>query len=433
MTLNIAVIGSGISGLSAAWLLSRRHRVTLYESAPRLGGHTNTVAVTLAERTTHVDTGFIVYNEATYPNLAALFAHLRVPTAESEMSFGVSLRGGRLEYEGTNLRSLFVQGRNLLRPRFWSMILDILRFYRSAPAKAAGLPPSVSLGDFLEQERYGIAFQEDHLLPMAAAIWSAPIDRLRAYPAAHFVRFCDNHGLLRVADRPIWRTVQGGARTYIDRMLPAIAETRIGCAVTGVKREIGAALVTDATGETRPFDHVVLACHGDQALRLLRDPTSAEETLLGAFRTSVNKAILHTDARFMPKRKGAWASWNYLGGHEPGEHPQVTYWMNRLQPLGDFPDLFVTLNPAWEPEAGSVLREEEYRHPLFDAEAMRAQSALWSLQGQRHTWFCGAWFGSGFHEDGLQAGLAVAEALGGVRRPWAVANESGRIALRLAA
>lgn len=430
--MDIAVVGSGISGLAAAWLLSERHRVTLYEAASRFGGHTNTVDVTIGGRTTQVDTGFIVYNEATYPNLTALFAHLEVPTQASDMSFAVSLDGGRMEYEGTDLRGLFAQKRNLLRPRFWSMLRDLLRFYRSAPGRVAALPASVSLGDFLDREGYSRAFQDDHLLPMAAAIWSASAAQLRDYPAAHFVRFCDNHGLLNVANRPIWRTVTNGARSYIARMLPAIAEARLNCAVTGISREDGAVLVSEAGGETRRFDHVVLACHGDQALGLLRDSTDEESALLGAFRPSENRAVLHTDAAMMPKRRRAWASWNYLGGRDHLRQLHVTYWMNRLQGLSG-PDVFLTLNPAHEPAPGTVLHEQVYEHPIFDTEAMRAQAGLWSLQGVRRTWFCGAWFGAGFHEDGLQAGLAVAEQLGHVRRPWAVAHESGRIPLMVAA
>jgi hypothetical protein len=334
-----------------------------------------------------------------------------------------------LEYEGTNLRSLFAQKRNLIRPRFWSMLRDLLRFYREAPAKAERLAPNVSLGAFLDAEKYGAPFQEDHLLPMAAAIWSASAARLRDYPAAHFIRFCDNHGLLKVTDRPIWRTVDGGARRYLDAMLPAIADARTNTRVASVQRDAGSVLVSDSRGATQRFDHVVLACHGDQALALLREPTTAETTLLSTFQPSANRAVVHTDPSFMPRRRSAWASWNYLGGRDHLDRLSITYWMNRLQGLPGLGDVFVTLNPPHEPAPGSVLREEAYEHPLFNAAAMQAQQNLWSLQGQNRTWFCGAWFGAGFHEDGLQAGLAVAEQLGGVRRPWAVANESGRIAL----
>ena len=421
--LDIAVVGSGISGLSAAWLLSRAHRVTLYESASRPGGHSNTVeAVGVA-----VDTGFIVYNEATYPNLTALFAHLEVPTKASEMSFAVSLDGGDLEYAGTNPGGLFAQRRNLLRPRFWSMLRDLRRFYRDAPVHARAMAARTTLGEFLDAQGYGTAFQMDHLLPMAAAIWSASAETLRDYPALHFIRFCENHGLLKFTGRPVWRTVDGGSREYVKKMMATIGETRLGCAAMSVRRGRETSVVRDASGHERAFDHVVLACHADQALALLENPTDLESTLLGAFGYTRNLAVLHGDHRLMPKRRAVWASWNYLGSREHPDELHVTYWMNRLQGLTGAPSLFLTLNPSVEPAFGSVLRTEIYDHPRFDADAMRAQSALWSLQGRQRTWFCGAYFGAGFHEDGLQSGLAVAEQLGGVRRPWSVPDESGRI------
>jgi len=421
--MEIAVIGSGIAGLSAAWLLSQRHRVTLYESASRPGGHSNTVEIGGVP----VDTGFIVYNEATYPNLTALFAHLGVRTKASEMSFAVSLDGGRLEYAGTDLGGLFAQRRNLIRPRFWSMLRDLRRFYREAPGHARAMSPHTTLGTFLDAHGYGEAFQKDHLLPMAAAIWSASADSLRDYPALHFIRFCDNHGLLKFTDRPVWRTVDGGSREYVRKMLAEIGETRLGRAARSVWRRVDSAVVQDATGDEQAFDHVVMACHADQALDLLDDATDAEGTLLGAFGYTRNRAVLHSDASLMPKRRSVWASWNYLGGRDHTDELHVTYWMNRLQGLSDAPPLFLTLNPAVEPAPETVLHEEIYDHPRFDTDAMRAQERLWSLQGRRRTWFCGAYFGAGFHEDGLQSGLAVAEQLGGVRRPWTVANESGRI------
>lgn len=421
--MEIAVVGSGISGLSAAWLLSKRHRVTLYESESRLGGHSNTVQAGGVP----VDTGFIVYNELTYPNLTALFDHLNVPTKASEMSFAVSLDDGGLEYAGTDLFGLFGQRRNILRPRFWSMLRDLRRFYMEAPARVSALPPGTSLGAFLDSQHYGQAFQKDHLLPMAAAIWSASAETLRDYPAAHFIRFCDNHGLLKFTDRPVWRTVDGGSREYVQRLLTGIGETRLGCGAVSIRRSAGYAAVRDAKGGEQRFDHVVMACHADQALALLETPTDQERTLLGAFGYTRNRAVLHSDARLMPQRRKVWASWNYLGGANHLNSLHVTYWMNRLQGLTSTSPLFVTLNPAMEPEVDTVLHQEVYEHPRFDAAAMRAQAGLWSLQGVERTWFCGAYFGSGFHEDGLQSGLAVAEQLGGVRRPWTVANESGRI------
>jgi predicted NAD/FAD-binding protein len=291
--MRIAVVGSGIAGLSAAWLLSQRHEVTLYESATRPGGHSNTVEV----GGNPVDTGFIVYNEATYPNLTALFAHLGVRTKDSEMSFAVSLDDGTLEYAGTNLRGLFAQRRNLVRPRFWSMLRDLRRFYREAPANIRSISPHTTLGTFLDAHGYSEAFQKDHLLPMAAAIWSGSAASLRDYPALHFIRFCDNHGLLQFTDRPVWRTVDGGSRVYVKKLLAAIEDVHLGQAVRSIRRGIDTVVVHDATGNRQVFDHVVLACHADQALALLGDPTERENLVLGAFNYTRNRAVLHSDTR----------------------------------------------------------------------------------------------------------------------------------------
>ncbi len=436
LPLDIAVIGSGIAGMSAAWLLSGSHRVTLYEQADRLGGHTNTVDVPGPVGPVAVDTGFIVYNEQTYPNLTALLRHLDVPTNASEMSFAVSLRDGALEYAGTDLRGLFAQRRNLVRPRFWRMLRDLLRFYREAPGALATLDDSsLSLRSYLDARGYGSAFVEDHLLPMAAAIWSTPCGAVGDQPAAGFIRFCTNHGLLQVRNRPIWRTVAGGGRRYIEKLTAPDAhhmrlgrgghDVRLGCGVQDVRRLPDRVLVSDTRGGQTRHDHVVIAAHPDQALAMLGDRSDAEAGLLGAFRYGANTAVLHTDTTLMPRRRGVWSSWNYLG--DAAEGPSVTYWMNRLQGLRTSQLLFVSLNAPRPPDPACVLHTERYAHPLLDAAAVSAQRRLWDLQGVRRTWFCGAWFGAGFHEDGLQSGLAVAEQLGGVRRPWDVPNESGRI------
>jgi len=430
--LNIAVIGTGISGMSAAWLLSQGHDVTVYEQDNRLGGHSNTVEAPGAGGTP-VDTGFIVYNDRNYPNLVALFEHLKVPTKASEMSFAVSVDDGALEYGTTTLGQLIAQKRNLIRPRFWSMLSDLLRFYREAPSFREDGDTVTSLGDYLDAGRYGRAFQEDHLLPMAAAIWSTPSGRVRDYPAAAMIRFCDNHGLLKVNNRPEWRTVDGGSREYVKRLTAAYADrVRLGRGARHVTRSPDGVTITDAGGETARFDHAVFACHADQALAMLADPSAEERALLGAFQYTLNETILHSDASLMPKRKAIWSSWNYSAGSgvEAGP-PCVTYWMNRLQSIPESNPLFVTLNPVKRPRPDSVIQTLMYEHPLFDEGAIRAQRKLWSLQGQRGSWFCGAYFGSGFHEDGLQAGLAVAEALGGIRRPWSVPDESGRIQITL--
>jgi uncharacterized protein len=429
---NIAVIGTGISGMSAAWLLSQRHTVTVYESDGRIGGHSNTVTVDSANGPIAVDTGFIVYNEATYPNLTALFEHLGVPTQASDMSFAVSLGNGDLEYCGGNLAGLFAEKRNLLRPRFWSMLRDLHRFYREAPRDLAALEQvHTTLGDYLDAGAYGTAFRRDHLLPMAAAIWSAPASAILNYPAASFIRFQDSHGLLRLRNRPQWRTVQGGSRAYVKRLTRCYRDRiRLGAAVTAIERGRQSVTVRDRSGHAETFDHVVIAAHADQALALLADPTARERQLLGAFRYSRNLAVLHSDPALMPKRRAVWSSWNHIGTEHDGDAsacPMVTYWMNALQNIPDSTPLFVTLNPGRSPR--SEWHREIYEHPLFDAAAIAAQRQLWSLQGGRNTWFCGSYFGAGFHEDGLQSGLAVAEAVGGVRRPWNVANESARIAV----
>jgi len=416
----VAVVGAGISGLACAWLLSQHHEVTLFEAEPRLGGHSHTVEVGGVA----VDTGFIVYNEPAYPNLTALFAHLGVATRETDMSFSVSLRQGAVEYAGTNLAGLFAQPANALRPRFWAMLRDLLRFYRTAPADAEVLG-EMSLGAYLRQGGYGEAFLRDHLYPMIAAIWSCPAGAAGELPAVAFIRFCETHGLLKLTNRPQWRTVQGGSRQYVARLRAAFGgEVRQGEPVTGIRRAPGGVEVMTAAATER-FDEVVLACHADEAFALLTDPSPAEREIVGAFRTTRNEVLLHTDATAMPRRRAAWAAWNYTGGDDA---VAVTYWMNQLQHLPGTRQWFVTLNPL-RPLSGAVLRQS-FTHPVFDVAARRAQARLWEVQGQRGTWFCGAWWGAGFHEDGLQAGLAVAEAIGGVRRPWQVENASGRIPAR---
>jgi hypothetical protein len=428
-SLRIAIVGTGISGLSAAWLLSQRHDVFVYERAGRPGGHSNTVIVREDESDIPIDTGFIVYNPATYPNLVALFDYFDVPTAASDMSFSVSLRDGGLEYSGASFAGLFAQKRNAVSPRFWTMLGDVRRFYRQARLDLPTLDEDTTLGDYLAAHRYTVVFRQDHLVPMASAIWSAPAAEIFKFPAAAFIRFHDNHGLLRLTGRPIWRTVGGSSRTYVDRLSQTFRHRiRLANGVRSALRAGGYVDLLDTNGNTERFDHVVIATHADQALGLLDKPTEIERDLLGTFRYSRNVAVLHSDPSFMPKRQSAWASWNYLDGTSDSG-TRVTYWMNSLQNIKSRKPYFVTLNPPRAPAAESVVRREIYDHPLFDLAALMARRNLWKLQGKLNTWFCGAYFGASFHEDGLQSGLAVAEALGGVRRPWQVKDESSRIAL----
>lgn len=427
----IAVIGGGIAGLGAAHRLASQHQVTLFEAADYVGGHTNTVDITVGGVSAAVDTGFLVFNERTYPHLIALFDALDVPTAGSEMSFSVSVGPHDFEWCGSDLPALFAQPSNLLSPRFWSMLSDILRFNRQATAMArqatlssdAALP----LSQWLDAHRYGRPFREGYLLPMAAAIWSCPTETMMAFPVSSFVRFCDNHGLLQIANRPRWFTVRGGARQYVQRILAGLSDVRVGTPVRAVLREPldqqrsaaghRVAVVTDAGRET--FDHVILACHSDQALALLPDASREEREVLGAIGYQPNRAYLHLDTELMPRRRRAWAAWNYLsagrfGVDSPGvgsPSVAVTYWLNRLQPLPIDQPVLVTLNPPTPPRPELTLKVIDYAHPVFDLAAVAAQGRLPTIQGLRNTWFAGAWAGYGFHEDGLKAGLAAAQGI----------------------
>ncbi|WP_019012837.1 NAD(P)/FAD-dependent oxidoreductase [Elioraea tepidiphila] len=416
----VAVIGAGIAGLSAAWLLRDTCEVTLFEAEARLGGHADTQEVEVAGERVAVDTGFIVYNEVNYPNLVGLFDALGVTSEASDMSFGVSIGDGRLEYAGGAWPQLFAQKRNLLRPRFLAMLRDVVRFYREAPRQLADADEALTLGAFLARERYGPAFVHDHLLPMGAAIWSASVDGMRDFPARAFVRFFENHGLLRLSGRPRWRTVSGGSRRYVAR----IAADLDGCVSTGravlaVARDKTGATVHLEDGATQRFDRVVLAVHGDAALRMLDRPSAAERAVLSQVRYQDNAMILHTDETLMPRRRGVWSSWNYLA-RGPADHRRevaVTYWMNRLQNLRTAQPLFVSLNPFRAPRPGTVLVEKTYRHPQYDPAMLRAQAQLPSIQGRDRVWFCGAWCGYGFHEDGIASAIAVAQDFG-VAAPW---------------
>lgn len=420
----IAVVGSGISGLSSAWLLSQKHDVTLFEAGNYPGGHSNTVDVTLDGVSHPVDTGFLVFNAKTYPNLVALFAHLGVASVETEMSFAVSLEQPDLEWSGSSLATVFGQKRNLLRPNFWRMLADILRFNRESVAWLATHPDEqLSLRDFLVSGSYSRPFAEWYLLPMGAAIWSCPAGQMLDYPLATFVRFCRNHGLLQVFDRPLWRTVQGGAREYVKKLAEQIAANlgtiRLNTPVLAVRRENNGVLLT-TRGGIECFDQVVLACHSDQAKAILGDAATPEEQqLLGAIRYEPNRAVLHTDAALLPRDPALWSAWNYSSSKaELDQQPvSVSYLINRLQPLPFKTPIMVSLNPQREPVADKVIAEFDYAHPVFDGPAIVAQRRLAELSGQRGVWFCGAWNGYGFHEDGLKSGLKVANAMG-CKAPW---------------
>lgn len=417
--MDIAVIGAGIAGLGAARALSARHRVTIYEAAGYAGGHSHTVDVPVEDGRVAVDTGFIVYNERTYPHLTALFASLDVPTETSDMSFSVSMGGGAYEYAG-RVAGLFAQPANLVRTTHWSLVADILRFRRRARRDAATLDPGVTLGRYLEEARYSEAFRHRYLLPMAAAIWSASVESIERYPATTFLRFFANHGLIELTNRPQWRTVSGGSREYVSRLLATFpGRIRLNTPVTGLRRRVDGITVTTPT-DAATYDHVVLATHTDTSLRLLAgDATAAEAEVLGKIGYSDSRVVLHQDQRLMPRRRRVWSSWNYLAApkHELERGVSVTYWMNRLQNLPRHHPLFVSLNPLEEPDPATVIGQYRYAHPQFDLAAVRAQRRLGDIQGRDRVWFCGAWCGYGFHEDGLVSGLRVAQALDATV-PW---------------
>lgn len=424
--MKIAVIGAGISGLSCAYrLVQGGADVTLYEAGAYFGGHSNTVDVTLDGITHGVDTGFLVFNERTYPNLIALFAELGVATAPSDMSFSVKLPLGQeagarvLEWAGSSLDTLFAQRGNLLRPRFLRMVRDILRFNRHATGlatdgrMAAGLP-TLSLGEFLDQHNYSEQFRSWYLLPMAACIWSCPSDQMLAFPVATFIRFCHNHGLLQVSDRPQWHTVRGGSRNYVEKLLAAIAQRRLGTPVTSVTRNPGGgarSVRVDTALETEQFDQVVLACHSDQSLALLKDAREDERSVLSKVRYQPNRAVLHTDASCLPRSRKAWSAWNYQSTASATPQVCVHYLLNQLQPLPFTTPVIVSLNPIDQPDRARIIQTFDYAHPVFDDAAVAAQGRLAGFQGRQNTWFAGAWTGYGFHEDGLKSGLAAAAAL----------------------
>ncbi len=422
--MRVAVIGGGIAGLGAAWLLSQRHRVTVFEAAAYAGGHANTVDVRVDGISHAVDTGFLVFNRRTYPNLCGLFAALDVPVADSEMSFSVSLTEPAIEWAGTDLGSLFAQRSNLARPDFWRMLADIRRFNRDTTRLAREhAAPDMSLGDYLDQHGYSEAFRYWYLVPMAAAIWSCPTRQMLAYPLATFLAFCHNHGLLQILDRPQWKTVAGGSREYIKRLVAALAQRgaalHLASPVQAVERDAAGVTIISRQGREH-FDAVVFACHSDQALRILgAQATALERSLLGAVRYQHNRALLHTDTALLPRRQKVWAAWNYRAGAGRADERavSVSYLINRLQPVPFKSPVIVSLNPFDAPAEDKLIQSFDYEHPVFDQAAIDAQAHLPMLQGRNRSWFCGAWTGYGFHEDGLKSAVEVAAQLGAVA-PW---------------
>jgi len=423
----VVVVGSGISGLSAAWHLLDHADVTLLESGERLGGHTHTHQVEVDGQTGPVDTGFIVFNHRTYPGLTRWFNQLGVKVHEADMSFAVSVEDGRFEWCGSSLKSVFAQKRNLLSPTFWRMLIDILRFNAQAPKDSARWARTgeagPSLGDYLDQHHYSERFQMGYLLPMAGAIWSCPALQMRAFPLQSFVRFCLNHGLLSLVNRPQWLSLKGGSQTYITALLEQTRHQGLALSVKTGHPVAGLDWVDAKTVRVRgrkaadgsdfelTADAVILACHSDQALEILGQVDHPAKDHLRKIRYQPNKAYLHTDLSFMPRRRGAWAAWNYQSSHlkaQPDQRIAVTYWMNQLQSLVFDRPLLVTLNPLTPPPATETLRVLDYAHPIFDGPAIQAQSDLSVAQGADRVWFAGAWLGNGFHEDGFQSGRQAA-------------------------
>lgn len=415
----VAVIGSGISGLTSAWFLSENHQVTLFEKNAKLGGHTNTKMVEVEGKKQAVDTGFIVFNTPNYPHLTAMFKYLNIVTEDTDMSFSASIDKGAMEYSGNNLNTLFAQRRNLLSVAHWKMIREILRFNKQAKKDlAAENQTQASLGEYLRQHKFSQRMRNYYLLPMAAAIWSCPVKTMMAFPAMSFLRFFENHGLLNIEDRPQWETVSGGSQKYIDAILAeANFQVQLESPVLAVKKSEQGLVVKTAHSE-EVFEDVVFASHGDQTWQMMSDELRSTFDCMRHFKYQQNIAYLHTDEALMPRRKLAWASWNYLRDSTNEENNvAVTYWMNLLQNFELQTPVLVTLNPRTPPSEEKTLERIVYEHPVFDQAAMDAQQQLKKLQGQEHCWFAGAYTGYGFHEDGLRSAVEVAR-LWQQRLPW---------------
>ena len=428
--MKIAIVGAGISGLGAAWLLAKKHDVTLFEADSHFGGHANTVNVSCSNGVVPVDTGFIVCNNRNYPNFLALLDQLKVKYVPTEMSFGVSLGNGNFEYAGSEkLNAMLAQPLNIFRPRFISMIKSLVRFYKETSEIKNEDVAGITLKDYLNQNNYSAGFVRDHILPMAAAIWSTPSKKVADFPLTSFLRFCQNHGLLQIKDRPQWYTINGGSKCYVSAIIENTrANFQKNTKVTAIRRKSGQVEIVTSDGQVKIFDRVLIATHANTATNIIKDMDSIEEDILSRFSYAKNRAVLHSDPSFMPKRKKAWSSWNYLQEDEnDDERLSVTYWMNKLQPLDTDQPLFVTLNPSREPDPALVHYEKMYDHPIFDLNTLEAQKRLLDIMGHRQIWYAGAHFGYGFHEDGLQSGLYAAEKLGEISRPWNIPDMNGRI------
>lgn len=412
--MRIAVVGTGVAGLVAARRLCGEHDLTVYEAADWIGGHVHTVDVPRADGSLlPVDTGFIVFNRATYPRFCALLGELGIGAQPSDMSFSVSCEASRLEYEGSGWNGLLARRTNALRPSFWRMLRDIVRFYREARATLALPDDGSTLGEFLERGRYSRAFVEQHLVPMASAVWSARPETLDGFPLRFLVRFFENHGFLSLEGRPQWLVVPGGSRNYVERLVVPFRERiRLATPVVRLARVAGGVLLRTADGEERLYERVIVATHSDQALRMLADATPREREVLGAFEYQPNDVVLHTDARLMPRARRAWASWNYHRARVPSPLPTVTYWMNRLQSLAEPRDTFVTLNRTPEIDPAAVLARFTYHHPIYSRAAFAAQARHAEIDGAHGVHFCGAYWGNGFHEDGVCSAEAVVARLG---------------------
>lgn len=418
--MKIAIIGSGISGNGIAFLLHQNHDITIYEKNDYIGGHSRTVDVKTPEGIVPVDTGFIVYNERNYPHLTNLFKHVDVKTTKSDMSFGVSINNGWLEYGTYNkLSGIFAQKENILKPKYWKFLSDILKFNKNAKPYLSK-NQDATLGQMLEDMKLGTWFRDYYLLAMGAAIWSTPTQKMLDFPARTFIQFFENHGLLTVSDHPQWHTVTGGSKEYVQKITePFKDKIKLSCAVKKVTRDKDGVRVDDNTGGSEYYDKIIFACHSDQTLKLLNDPTESEQKIIGSVKYQDNEMILHTDQSFMQRRKKAWSSWAYLSEElrDTSSTVSLSYWMNNLQPLETETPIIVTLNPGREPDPKLIYDRYTFEHPVFDSSAVQAQKDIESIQGENNTYFCGAWLRYGFHEDGLLSAVKVAKHFG-IKPPW---------------